>query len=79
MSQTATLEGSTSSGATEHFDVVIVDECHHLPAASFERVLAETKARYVVGLTATPLRRDGHHRVARGQRADGARSRLARS
>ena len=43
---------------------VIVDECHHLPAFSFERVLAEAKARYVVGLTATPQRRDGHHPIA---------------
>ncbi|PWG61616.1 TOTE conflict system archaeo-eukaryotic primase domain-containing protein [Spiribacter halobius] len=42
---------------------VIVDECHHLPAFSFERVLAEVKARYVVGLTATPTRRDGHHPI----------------
>jgi superfamily II DNA or RNA helicase len=39
---------------------VIVDECHHIPAVSFERVLAEVKAKYVVGLTATPGRRDGH-------------------
>ena len=36
---------------------VVVDECHHIPAASFERVLAEVKARYVTGLTATPRRR----------------------
>ena len=43
---------------------VIVDECHHLPAFSFERVLAEAKARYVVSLTATPQRRDGHHPIA---------------
>ncbi len=42
---------------------VIVDECHHVPAVSFERVLAEVKARYVVGLTATPQRRDGHHPI----------------
>ncbi|MBI4516911.1 MAG: DEAD/DEAH box helicase family protein [Deltaproteobacteria bacterium] len=39
---------------------VIQDEAHHAPAVSFERVLAEVKARYVVGLTATPQRRDGH-------------------
>ena len=38
---------------------VVVDECHHLPAVSFERVLAEVKARYLLGLTATPHRRDG--------------------
>jgi superfamily II DNA or RNA helicase len=42
---------------------VIIDECHHLPAVSFERVLSEVKARYVVGLTATPQRRDGHQPI----------------
>ncbi len=42
---------------------VIVDECHHLPAVSFERVLNEVKAHYVVGLTATPYRRDGHQPI----------------
>ncbi len=42
---------------------VIVDECHHLPAVSFERVLNEGRARYVVGLTATPYRRDGHQPI----------------
>jgi hypothetical protein len=36
---------------------IIVDECHHLPAVSFERVLASAKGRYGVGLTATPQRR----------------------
>jgi superfamily II DNA or RNA helicase len=42
---------------------VIVDECHHVPAVQFERVLREVKARYVVGLTATPQRRDGHQPI----------------
>jgi superfamily II DNA or RNA helicase len=46
---------------------VIVDECHHLPAVSFERVLSRVKARYVVGLTATPQRRDGHHPITEMQ------------
>jgi superfamily II DNA or RNA helicase len=46
---------------------VIVDDCHHLPAVSFERVLSEVKARYLVGLTATPLRRDGHHPITQMQ------------
>jgi superfamily II DNA or RNA helicase len=46
---------------------VIVDECHHVPAFSFERVLAEIKARYVTGLTATPQRRDGHQPIAEMQ------------
>jgi len=46
---------------------VIVDECHHLPAVSFERVLAEVRARFVTGLTATPQRRDGHHPIIQMQ------------
>ena len=46
---------------------VIVDECHHVPAVSFERVLSEVRARYVVGLTATPERRDGHQAITHMQ------------
>jgi superfamily II DNA or RNA helicase len=42
---------------------IIVDECHHLPAVTFEQVLKQAKARYVLGLTATPYRRDGHHPI----------------
>jgi superfamily II DNA or RNA helicase len=46
---------------------VVVDECHHLPAVSFERILSEVKARYLVGLTATPQRRDGHQPITQMQ------------
>jgi superfamily II DNA or RNA helicase len=42
---------------------VIVDECHHLSAVTFERVLRQVKAKYVLGLTATPIRKDGHHPI----------------
>jgi hypothetical protein len=42
---------------------VIVDECHHVSAFSFERVLKKVKAKYVLGLTATPIRKDGHHPI----------------
>ena len=42
---------------------VIVDECHHISAFSFETVLKQAKARYVLGLTATPVRRDGHQPI----------------
>jgi superfamily II DNA or RNA helicase len=41
----------------------IVDECHHLSAFSFETVLRRMKARFVLGLTATPIRKDGHHPI----------------
>jgi len=46
---------------------VIVDECHHIPAPSFERLLGEAHARFVTGLTATPRRRDGHHPITEMQ------------
>ncbi len=42
---------------------VIVDECHHVPALTFERLLKGVKARFVLGLTATPVRKDGHHPI----------------
>jgi superfamily II DNA or RNA helicase len=42
---------------------IIVDECHHLSAFTFELVLKRARAKYVVGLTATPFRKDGHHPI----------------
>jgi superfamily II DNA or RNA helicase len=42
---------------------VVVDECHHVPAVTTERVLQAVPARYVTGLTATLRRRDGHHPI----------------
>lgn len=45
------------------YGLVIVDECHHVPAFSFERILRHVSAKYVYGLTATPVRQDGHHPI----------------
>jgi superfamily II DNA or RNA helicase len=42
---------------------LVVDECHHLSATSFELVARRSKARYVLGLSATVARRDGHHPI----------------
>ncbi len=42
---------------------LIIDECHHVPAASFESVLKLCRARYILGLTATPKRKDGLERI----------------
>jgi len=42
---------------------LVVDECHHLPAVSFEAVARRAKAQYVLGLSATVTRRDGHHPI----------------
>ena len=38
---------------------IVVDECHHLPAVSFDGLIRKAPARFVLGLTATPYRRDG--------------------
>ena len=43
----------------QNYGQVVIDECHHVAAASFEAVLRQVKARYVLGLSATPIRRDG--------------------
>jgi superfamily II DNA or RNA helicase len=45
------------------YGYVVIDECHHVPAFTAERVLRELPARGVTGLTATPERRDGHHPI----------------
>lgn len=45
------------------YGMVIVDECHHLSAFSFERIMRFANARYVYGLTATPIRKDGHQPI----------------
>jgi superfamily II DNA or RNA helicase len=42
---------------------LVVDECHHLSAVSFELVARRSKARYVLGLSATVTRKDGHHPI----------------
>jgi superfamily II DNA or RNA helicase len=42
---------------------LIVDECHHIPAVSFEQVARKCKAKYVLGLSATVARKDGHHPI----------------
>jgi superfamily II DNA or RNA helicase/very-short-patch-repair endonuclease len=42
---------------------LIVDECHHLSAQSFEQVARRAKAKFVTGLSATVTRKDGHHPI----------------
>lgn len=47
----------------EDYGQVIVDECHHVGAVSFDAILQRTGAKYVLGLTATPIRRDGQQPI----------------
>lgn len=45
------------------YGMVIVDECHHVSSVTFENVLKSVPAQYVYGLTATPIRKDGHQPI----------------
>jgi superfamily II DNA or RNA helicase len=42
---------------------VIVDECHHISASSFERIIRNSPAYYRLGLSATVIRKDGQHPI----------------
>jgi len=46
------------SALTSGYGLVVVDECHHVPAAAFEHAVRQIPARRWIGLTATPYRRD---------------------
>src|SRR5574338_338215 len=60
--QSLSRQGETSK-LVENYGQVIVDECHHLSAFSFEAILKRARAKYVLGLTATPIRRDGRQPI----------------
>lgn len=60
--QSLSRQGEISE-LVENYGHIIVDECHHLSAFSFEAILKRTKAKYVLGLTATPVRRDGQQPI----------------
>lgn len=47
----------------QDYGMVIVDECHHVSSVSFEQVLRQVRSHYVYGLTATPIRKDGHQPI----------------
>ena len=57
------ISGDEVRELVKDYGMVIVDECHHVSAVSFEQVLKEVNAKYVYGLTATPVRQDGHQPI----------------
>ncbi len=62
MLQTLNRNGKIKNIVSE-YGLVIVDECHHISAFSFEQVMKRVKAKFILGLTATPIRKDGHHPI----------------
>ncbi|WP_419910279.1 TOTE conflict system archaeo-eukaryotic primase domain-containing protein [Hoeflea sp.] len=62
MLQSLTRKGEVDDLVADYGHVV-VDECHHLSAVSFEAVAQRAKAKHVLGLSATVTRKDGHHPI----------------
>lgn len=60
--QSLVRKGVVNDSVAE-YGQLIVDECHHLSARSFEQAARQAKARFVVGLSATVTRKDGHHPI----------------
>jgi superfamily II DNA or RNA helicase len=63
----ATIQSLVRKGeVSDHvanYGQLVVDECHHLSAVSFEAVARAAKAKFVLGLSATVTRKDGHHPI----------------
>ena len=57
------LEDNEVKPFVRDYGMLVVDECHHIPAVNFERILKYANARYVYGLTATSIRKDGHQPI----------------
>ena len=60
--QSLVRKGEVSDLVSE-YGHLIVDECHHLSAVSFESIARAARAKYVLGLSATVTRKDGHHPI----------------
>ena len=63
----AVMQSLVSKGEVKdivrNYGMLIVDECHHVSAFTFEQILKAANPRYVYGMTATPTRKDGHHPI----------------
>ena len=60
--QSLSRQGEVNA-VVENYGQIVVDECHHVGATSFDAILKRTKAKFVLGLTATPIRRDGQQPI----------------
>jgi superfamily II DNA or RNA helicase len=63
----ATIQSLHKKGVVDdivgEYGHLVIDECHHISARSFELVARQSKAKYVIGLSATVTRKDGHHPI----------------
>lgn len=52
---------------TKNYGMIIIDECHHLAAFTYEQAINSVNSKYVYGFTATPNREDGHSPIVKMQ------------
>ena len=57
------VQGDEVDDLVADYGHLIVDECHHLSAPNFEKVAWRAKVNFVLGLSATVTRKDGHHPI----------------
>ena len=57
------IQKGVVSDIVSNYGYLIVDECHHISAVSFEQVVRQSKAKYLTGLSATVTRKDGHQPI----------------
>ena len=57
------VRGGEADDLVANYGHLVVDECHHLSASSFELAAKRSKAKYILGLSATIARKDGHHPI----------------
>lgn len=58
-----TLSRPKGAALLANYGALIIDECHHLASPSYENILRHSPSHFRLGLSATPLRRDGHHPI----------------
>jgi len=64
----ATMQSlKNNSSLIQNYSFVIVDECHHIPAITFETIIKSFYGKYILGLSATPKRKDEMEPILFGQ------------
>jgi len=67
----ATIQSLKNSPEYIHnYSFVIIDECHHIPAITFEQIVKSFRGKYILGLSATPNRKDGLQAILYQQLGD---------
>lgn len=51
------LESEDGADLCTAFGTIIIDECHHVPAETYQKVISKLNSYYLYGLTATPFRK----------------------